>query len=209
MNSIIDGILERNRTVLMVFALLLVSGIVSFITIPKEFAPDINIPYIFVTVTHRGISPEDSERLLIKPLEQELKAVEGVKEMTATAFEGGATIVLEFDAGFDADAAIYDVREKVDLAKGDLPTESDEPRVDELNYSLFPILVVTLTGDVPERSLLRIARNLKDEIESVKEVLEVDIAGDRDEQVEIILDPAMVESYGLSAYEVAGFLARC
>ncbi|MGD9639138.1 MAG: efflux RND transporter permease subunit [Alphaproteobacteria bacterium] len=208
MNSIINEAFARKRTVLMTFFLILISGLISFIDIPKESSPDVNIPYIIVGMTYRGISPEDSERLLIKPMEQELRAVEGVKEMTATAYEGGAQVVLEFNAGFDSDKALTDVREKVDTAKPDLPSETDEPTVDELNFSLFPIIVVTLTGDVPERSLIKIARSLQDELEGLPEVLEADIAGDRDEQVEIIIDPAMVESYGISASELSSFLIR-
>lgn len=208
MYTIINAAFARKRTVLMIFLLFLISGTVAFIEIPKESTPDINIPYIFVNMAHRGISPEDAERLLVKPMEQQLQAVEGVKEMTATAFEGGASIILEFNAGFDADQALSDVRDKVDLAKPDLPDDTDEPTVDELNFSLFPIIVVTLTGDVPERTLIRIARSLRDEIESYPSVLEADIAGDRDEQVEIIIDPAMVESYKLSVSEITAFLIR-
>ena len=114
-----------------------------------------------------GISPEDAERLLLKPMESELRGIEGVKEMRATAYEGGANVTLEFTAGFDADQAMLDVREKVDLAKPKLPGETDEPTIHEVNVSLFPILVVTLSGELPERGMLRLARSLRDEIEGI------------------------------------------
>jgi len=148
-NAVINAALERSRTTLSALLLILIAGTVAYINIPKESDPDVNIPQIYVSLNHEGISPEDAERLLLRPMEQELRSIEGVKEMRSTAYEGGANIVLEFDAGFDADTALDDVREKVDIAKPDLPEDTDEPTVNEINISLFPVLVVTLSGEVP------------------------------------------------------------
>ncbi len=208
MNGLIDVALGRTRTVLLTLFLTLTAGLWAYITIPKESSPDVNIPVMYVLLTHQGISPEDAERMLIRPMERELRSIEGVKEMRATAYEGGANVVLEFDAGFDADRALSDVRAKVDIAKADLPAETDEPSIHEVNVSLFPVLVVTLSGAVPERTLLKIARDLKDEIEAIPAVLEVNIGGNREEQVEIVVDPARVESYNLVAQDVTGFMTR-
>jgi multidrug efflux pump len=207
MSTLIHAAISHARTVLMTLFLIFIMGIVSYVEIAKESMPDVNIPYINVAVTHRGISPEDAVRLLVKPLEQELRSIEGTKEMTATAFEGGANVTLEFEAGFDSDIALDDVRNSVDDAKPDLPEDSDEPVVEEFNVSLFPIMTITLSGEVPERALLKIARELQDEIEAIPEVLEVNIAGDRDEQAEIIINPVMVDSYGISSYQLSNFLA--
>ncbi|MCP4330015.1 MAG: efflux RND transporter permease subunit [Alphaproteobacteria bacterium] len=208
MNAIIDAALSRSRTVLAGLFLILVSGTVAYIEIPKESDPDINIPIIYVSATLTGISPEDSERLLIRPLEQELRTVEGVKEMRSNAYQGGANVILEFEAGFDVDAALDDVREKVDDAEPDLPEEAEEPTVNEVNFSLFPIILVTLSGEVPERTLRRLARELQDRLETISSVLEATIPGDREEQVEIIIDPLLVESYGLSEGEITGAVDR-
>jgi multidrug efflux pump len=197
--SLIEAAFQRSRTVLAALALILVAGTVALIEIPKEAEPDINIPILYVSMTHEGISPEDAERLLIRPMEIELRTIEGVKEMRSKGYEGGAYVLLEFEAGFDADAAIADVREKVDVVKPELPAETDEPSVNEVNFSLFPVVVVILSGDVPERTLLRLARDLRDEIEGLATVLKVEIAGDREEVVEVLIDPATVESYGLTA----------
>lgn len=198
MNVLIDAAINHSRTVLASLLLLLIAGSVAFNDIAKEADPDVNIPIIYVLMHHEGISPEDAERLLVRPMEQQLRAIEGVKEMRAKAYEGGANVTLEFDAGFDADQALADVREKVDLAKPDLPSETDEPEVKEVNISLFPVLVVTLSGNVPERSLLRLGRDLRDELEGIPQVLKVEIAGDREELVEVVIDPVAIESYGLS-----------
>ena len=201
MNALIDAAVSHSRTVLGGLVLLLIAGTVAFNDIPKEADPDVNIPIIYISMHHEGISPEDAERLLIRPMEQELRSLEGVKEMRSTAYEGGANVTMEFDAGFDADEALSDVREKVDLAKPELPQETDEPEVHEVNFSLFPILVVTLSGNVPERTLQRLARDLRDEIEGISMVLKAEIAGDREELVEVVIDPVAVESYGLSPTE--------
>ncbi len=206
--SIIDAAINRSRTVIATLALILVAGVFAFVTIPKESSPDINIPIIYVSITHEGISPEDAERLLIRPMEEELRSIEGVKEMRSTGYEGGAYVILEFEAGFDADLAMTDVREEVDLARPELPDDSDEPTVHEINLSLFPVIVITLSGPVPERTLLRLANDLKDEIEGIPTVLEAKIAGDRDETVEIIIDPIKIESYRLSTREMLDFVQR-
>lgn len=208
MRAIIDAALGRARTVLATLVLVLVAGAISFVSIPKESSPDVNIPIIYVSMSHSGISPEDAERLLVIPMEKELRAVEGVKEMRSTAFEGGANVLLEFEAGFDADAALQDVRENVDKAKAELPDDTDEPSVNEVNVSLFPVLVVTISGDVPERTLLELAKDLQDEVENIPQVLEATIGGDREEQVDIIIDPVLVKSYNLSAEDFANFLSR-
>ncbi len=208
MNALIDAAINRSRTVIATLVLLLISGAVAYVTIPKESDPDINIPIIYVSMHLDGISPEDSERLMVRPMEEELRSIEGVKEMSSSAYEGGGNVILEFDAGFDVDTALQDVREAVDRAKPDLPEEADEPTVNEVNLSLFPVLVVTMAGDVPERTLVRLARDLRDEIEAIPTVLEVDIAGDREEVVEIIVDPLLVESYGLNGDEIVQVVSR-
>ena len=207
MNAIIDAAISHSRTVLGSLVLILVAGFVAFVDIPKEADPDVNIPIVYVSMHHEGISPEDAERLLVRPMEQELRGIEGVKEMRSKAYESGANVTLEFDAGFNADQALSDVREKVDLAKPELPSETDEPEVNEVNISLFPVLVVTLSGDVPERALLRLGRDLRDEIEGIMQVLEVKIAGDREELVEVIIDPVAIESYGLSPIDTVSSVA--
>ena len=166
------------------------------------------MPVVHVSTTLQGISPEDAERLLLRPLETKLRSVEGLKELKSTAFLGGGDFILKFEAGFDADRALRDVRDKIDLAKPDLPAEADEPVVRKVNISLFPVLIVILSGDVPERTLVQHARDLQDRLEAIDSVLEAQIAGDREEQVEIIIDPLLVESYGLQVTDVVRMFER-
>ncbi len=197
MRNPVDYAISHARLTIAILIFLLTAGFVAYVSIPKEAEPDVTIPIVYVNVTQRGISPEDAERLILKPLETSLKSVENVKEMRSAAFEGGGYVLLEFEAGFDSDAALADVRAKVDDAKSDLPSDADEPRVQEVNLSLFPVLVVALGGDVPERTLLRLARQAETAIEQVPGVLSAELRGSRDEAVEIITEPTLLHSYNV------------
>ena len=202
MNHFIDAALNRSRTVITTLVLLILAGTLAYVTIPKEADPDIPIPIFFVSIIHQGISPEDSERLLIRPMETELRSLEGLDEMIATAAQGYGGILLKFDVDFDKEAALQDVRDKVDLAKSKLPDDTEEPIINEFNTSLFPVLIVTLSGNVPERTLYNAARSLKDEIEGVPTVLSADLVGNREELLEVVIDPAKLESYHISQQEL-------
>ncbi|MBO9491258.1 efflux RND transporter permease subunit [Endozoicomonas sp. G2_1] len=209
MLTIIDAALTRTRSVLMVFMLLLIAGGITYANIPKESNPDITIPMIYVSMTHDGISPEDAERMLVRPMEKELKSIAGIKEMTANAAEGHASVTIEFVAGLDPKEALADVRDKVTLAKAKLPSESEEPEVHEITIAnQVPVVTVILSGPVTERGLITLARSLKDNIEGLQEVLEVDIGGDREDMVEIIVDPLLMESYNLDQNDIFNLVER-
>jgi len=208
MKNPVDYAISHARLTLAVLAFLLLAGFVAYQTIPKEAEPDVKVPIVYVQLSQRGISPEDAERLLLRPMETQLKSVANVKEMRSTAFEGGGFVLLEFEAGFDSTKAVADVRAKVDDAKRDLPKDADQPAVREVNLSLFPVLVVALTGEVPERTLLRIARSAKNYIEQIPGVLSADLRGARDEVVEIIAEPMLMKSYGISLDGLIGGVSQ-
>ncbi|MDC0192235.1 efflux RND transporter permease subunit [Alphaproteobacteria bacterium] len=196
--NIIDYAINHSRVFIGVLFFILISGASTYISMPKESSPDVSIPIIYISLNQNGISPEDSERLLVKPIEDEVKTVEGVKEVRSTAYSGGGNVLLEFDAGFNSDQAMVDIREKVDRAKGDLPNEADEPTVNEVNISTFPIISISLSGEVPNRTLQDLAETLQDDIETIPSVLEAKIGGKRNEQVDILINPTAVESYGIN-----------
>lgn len=195
--GLVELAIRNARLTISVLIFLMLAGAQAYMTIPKEAEPDIQIPIIYVSMHYEGISPEDSERLLLRPMETALKTITGVKEMTATAYQGGGNVLLEFQAGADLNKALDDVRTKVSEAKRDLPAGTDEPTVNEVNISEFPVLVVTLSGDVPERILTRAGRELRDRIEEIPGVLDAALQGVRDDLVEVIIDPAKLSSYGL------------
>ena len=207
--QVIESAMGRARTVVLSLGVILLAGIVTYANAPKEAEPDIEIPIIYISITHDGISPEDAERLLVRPVEQELRGIEGIDEMTASAYEGGANVQLEFDAGTDTDVALQDVRAKVDIAKAELPADAEEPTVNEVKFSRFdPMLVLNLAGAVPERTLTTIARDLKEKIESIDGVLEVSLVGVREELMEVVVDPLAMESYGLDQTEIFSLVDR-
>jgi len=209
MLTLIEAALTRTRSVLMLFVLLLISGAITYNNIAKEANPDITIPIIYVSMFHDGISPEDAERMLVRPMENELKSIAGIKEMRSNAGEGHASVTLEFIAGLDPKEALADVRDKVTLAKAKLPSDTEEPEVHEVTMAnQEAALTVILSGAVTERGLITIARNIKDKIEAMQEVLEVEIGGDREDMVEIIVDPLLMESYGLDQADIYNLVER-
>src|SRR5690606_21889280 len=150
MHALIAAALDRSRTTILILLFLLCGGLVAYIAMPKESNPDVTIPMIYVSVTLEGISPEDGERLLLRPLEQELRSLEGVKEMRSVSSEGRAWVAREFDSGFDARGGLAAVRERVGTARSKLPEEADEPSVAEGNVAWFPVLSVGLSGRIAE-----------------------------------------------------------
>lgn len=205
----VGTLVGRSRTVLSLLVVILLAGFVSYSNIPLESNPDVSVPVIVVTVPHEGISPEDAERLLARPMELELKAIEGVDEINSYSGEGSATIVLRFDYSFDSDQALLDVREAVDKAKAKIPSTAEEPIVSEVSASDFPIITVSLGGNgVPDRVLSRLAKDLQEKIESIPEVLEANINGDREELLEAIVDPAQLEVYGITNDELIAAVSR-
>ncbi|MGV8952437.1 MAG: efflux RND transporter permease subunit [Cypionkella sp.] len=207
--KIVETAINNARLTISVLLFLLVTGALAYISIPKEAEPDIQIPIIYVSMNLDGISPEDSERLLLRPMETALKSIQGVKKMTATAYQGGGNVLMEFQAGADLTKAKNDVKDKVDDAKPNLPSEIDTPTVNEVNISEFPVLVVTLSGNVPERVLNVAARSLRDRIKEVPGVLDAALQGVREDLVEIVVDPAKLSSYGLRPdLLIAGFNAN-
>ena len=196
-SAIISAAIDRSRTVIFVLLFILISGYAAFKAIPKEADPDVAIPIIYVSMSYSGISPDDAVRLLVRPMEKELKTIEGIKELRSTGSEGHASVTLEFEAGFDNEKAMVDVREKVDIAKSNLPAGADEPSINEVNVALFPVLNISLSGSISERVKLKAAKDLKELIEGVEGVLKVEIGGEREELMEIVVEPQALETYQL------------
>ena len=156
--GLVGAAIERTRTMMSLLAAIIFAGVASYSVIPIEMDPDIPIPMVIITIPHEGISPEDSERLLVRPMELELRSLEGVEELEAWAGEGSATILIEFYTDFDQDEALVDVREAVDMAKAKIPSTAEEPIIREVSASDFPIITVAVGGEgVSERVKIRLA----------------------------------------------------
>ena len=202
MINFIDYIMQARRTIVFLMIIIISTGSLTYINIAKDAEPDIDIPFIYVVVPHQGISPEDSERLIVKPLENQLKTIEGIEEMNGSASNGFGSVLLEFDIKFDKDKALGDVREKVDMVKSKLPQDAEEPAVLEFNMAELPTIVVSLSGDVPDRTLFYHAKRLQTKIESMPGVLEAPVTGDREDLMEILVSPSKLENYNISLMDL-------
>ena len=208
MYRFVTAAMGRSRAVLTILAALLLGGLSSYISLPREADPDIPIPIIYVGVVLPGISPADAERLLVKPMELELRTLTGLKEMQSVSAQNYGAVLLEFDVSFDEDQALLDVREKMDQVRPELPDDAEEPDVREFNAGLFPVIMVNLTSNDSERELYRHAKMLKEEISGMPNVLEAKLVGQREEVLEIVIDPRAMENYNITANELYSVLAR-
>ena len=189
-------------------AVMIIAGVFTYINIPKEAQPDIDVPVYFVSVGQQGISPNDAERLLVRPLESKLRGLDGLKEITTLSSQGNAVAVLEFNIDTDKDKVLADIRDKVDQAKSEMPADADEPIINETNFALQPTIIVTLSGKVPERTLYQYSRRLKDEIEAISTVREATLSGNREEMLEVVLDLARLQSYNITQPELLTALSQ-
>ncbi len=202
MTGLVDWAGNRARMVIAFIMLSLIAGGYAYSVLPKEGEPDIEIPAVFISVPFPGISAEDAEKLLVKPMETELSDLDGLKTMSATASEGYAGVALEFEFGWDKTKIIADIRDRMNNAEAEFPQGAEQYSINEINFSEFPIVIVNLTGAVPERTLLRVAKGLQDRLEALEPVLEAALAGQRDEMVEVIIDPLRLEAYNVTAGEL-------
>lgn len=202
MTGLVDWASNRARMILAFVLLSIAAGAISYVGLPKEGEPDIDIPALFVSVPFPGISAEDSEKLIVKPLESKLRDLDGLKTLSSTAAEGYAIAIMEFEFGWDKAATIAEVRDRVNKAQAEWPDGAEQYSIDEINFSEFPILVISLSGAIPERTLLQVAKDLQTEVESLGAVLEASLAGHRDEMLEVLIDPLQLEAYNVTAGEL-------
>jgi len=201
--NLLDAAVGRYRSTFCILLLILIAGVASRSNMAVETDPDVTVPIVFVQVYLDGVSPEDGARLLVRPLEKELRTLEGLEEITATSRESLAYVIVEFETGIDMDVAIDEVREAVDRAKAELPSDAEEPVVKEISASDFPAVVVTVSGEgVLERDLFNAAQRLKRKIETEPDVLSANLVGHREEVVEALIDPARLEHYNITSDEL-------
>ena len=179
MNALIDAAFSRSRVVVILPVMILTLGTIAYIAVPKEATPEIAVLIVYATATLDGISPDDAEQLLVKPTEREFASLNNLDGMKATHRRLAACSYTT--PGGDVDAAFDKVREAKERVQGELPADASDITIAEVNTALFPIVTVLLSGNVPERTLNELADDAKEVIESLSDVLEVDIGGKRDE----------------------------
>jgi multidrug efflux pump subunit AcrB len=197
-----DISIRRRLTVYVLIAIIVIAGMGSYLSLPRESFPEVKIPLIVVYTIYIGVSPEDVETLITRPIETEIKAISGIKEIRSNSSEGVSVIEVEFNPEVDLDTAIQKVREKVDLAKPELPEEAEDPRIQDIDFSQFPILIVSLAGEVGLVQLKEIADDLKDDLEAIQGVNRVQIIGGREREVHVYADPRRLSFYELSLMDL-------
>ncbi len=201
---IVTGAAVRHRTtVFVLMALVALTGAYAFVALPRESAPDIKIPYMNVITLYPGVAPGDVETLLTIPIENELKNLRDVEHVMSVSAEGASVITIQFKPDVDLDFALQRVKEKVDTAQQELPEEAEDPLVEEISTSDFPIMQVNVTGEVGPVRLKQIAEDLQERIEGVRGVLRAQLVGGREREIRVEFDPERLAAYRLSPQEVA------
>jgi len=175
---ILTDVAVRNRaTVAVLTVFILVAGLYSYFTLPREAAPDVAMPLVMITTAYEGVAPEDVETSVTMKIEKELAGLKGLKKISSISAEGTSLITVEFMPDVVIEDALQYVRDRVDIAKPDLPVDAEEPAIREINIAEFPFMLVSISGDVSPVRLKAIADELEDRIESVQGVLGVDVIG--------------------------------
>ena len=194
-----DTAVNKSISVAVLAVMLVIFGVYCYMTLPRESDPDITIPNVFISTDYRGVSPADIETAITIEIEKKIKGLDGLKEIKSVSSEGLSSISIEFVTGTDIDKAVQDVKDKVDEAKGQLPSDlEDDPTVFEVNFSEMPIVIYSLSGTCGLPCLKDIADDLKDDIEGVTGVLEVEVTGGLEREIRIEVFTEKLAYYGLS-----------
>jgi multidrug efflux pump len=204
-----DVAVKKRISVMVMAVVIIVFGMIAYRSLPRESAPDITIPYIFIMTEYAGVAPEDIEQSITVPIEKKLKGLEAVKRIKSTSTEGLSSIIIEFVAGTDIDDVLPKTKDKVDLAKPDLPADLEEdPEVIEINISELPVVVLSLAGDINPIRLKELAEDLEEEIESIPGILEVDLTGGLEREIRVEPDPEKFAYYGLSILKLRTIISQ-
>lgn len=195
---------SHSMSVYVLIVTLVVGGLLSYFSLPREAAPDIAIPVVIVNTPYFGVSPVDIEMLVTRPLEKQFKGLRSLKKMNSTSAESVSLITLEFDPDIDVEDALQRIRVQVDKAKPDLPVDAEETEIIEINASDWPILIANVSGDLDLLRLKDVAEKLQDDLESVPGVLRVGLAGGVEREIQIAIEPDKMRHHGVSANEIVG-----
>jgi len=197
----------RNRTTVAVLGVIIILlGVYSYVTLPREAFPDIPIPFITITTIYEGVSPQDVETAITMKIEKELSGIRDVEEVISSSAEGMSLISVEFTPDVPSEVALQRVRDRVDLARGELPQEVEEPILREINISEMPIMNIGISGDVSPFQLKEIADEMEDRLEMVPGVLKVEVRGALEREIRLEMDPDRVAQYNLTIPEILALI---
>ncbi|MFO7811707.1 MAG: efflux RND transporter permease subunit [Pelovirga sp.] len=206
---ITDASVNRRSTIFSLMLIIIVAGVYSYLALPRESTPDVTVPNVLVVTPYEGVAPVDVESLITHPIERKLKGLKDVDNIRSVSAEGSSMIIIEFMPDVDIDLALQWVRDKVDQAKGDLPKNlENDPVVQEINLSEFPILMVSVAGIADETVLKKVGEDLQDWIQTIPGVLDVVLSGGREREIRVEFDPDRMFAYEISLAEVIRAVGR-
>lgn len=194
---------DNGTTVFLLAIMILIFGLFAYDQVPKEQFPEVEFPQVYINTPYFGNSAADIENLVTRPLEKEIQSVDGVKTIRSTSIQDFSVITVEFNSDEDFDDAVRSVKDAVDLAKPELPSDLDsDPTVLEINLSQLPIVTVNMSGDFPPEELRRYAERMEEELEEVDGVSEVNLKGIQEREIEIAVDVRKMESLEISFQDI-------
>ncbi len=199
--------IQRPTSIYIMMVLIFFIGFSAYLTLPREASPEVQIPYLIITIPYPGSAPEDVESLIIDKLETEMQNVDGLKEMSSTSTEGAGMLALEYFLGVDIDEAKTEVREVLDRVKRELPDEAEDAIITEINTADFPILTLNLSGKAGLLRLKEVAEDIKEDIEAIPGILEVKRAGGLERELQVNADPDKLRYYNLDLNQVSNTIA--
>lgn len=194
----------NNKVVIYIFTFIIVlAGISAYVSLPRESSPSIEIPYVFISTVYVGVSPEEIEKLVTMEIEKQVKAIPDIKQITSVSRESFSSVTIEFNPNVKIDDALQKVRDKISVAKSNMPIDIEEPVVTEVNFSELPMLYINVAGNYGLAKLKEIADNMSDKIEGVPGVLSAEVVGGLEREVKINVDANRLKYYNLSLNDVS------
>ncbi|HRN94538.1 MAG TPA: efflux RND transporter permease subunit, partial [Chitinophagales bacterium] len=200
----------NNRTAIYVFTILIsLVGFNTYNGLPKELYPDVVVPTISVATIYPGATPQDIENLITKPLEKQLKSINGIKKITSNSLSDFSLIVAEFNTNLDPAVCKQKVTDAVDKGKKDLPSDLDnDPQIQEFDISELPIMNINLAGDLPIDQIKEFGEDLKDRVEALKEITRVDIIGGLTREIQVNVDLYKMTAAGITFMDIENAIKR-
>ena len=193
----------KNKAVIYVLLIIIIIVVaMSYVSIPRESSPSITIPFVFVSTVYPGVSPEDMEKLVTQEIEKELKGIKDVKNISSTSMESFSSIIVEFNTDVKIEDALQRVRDKVSIAKADMPNDIEEPEVSEINLSELPILYVNLSGNYGLAEIKKVGDDISDKIEGIPGVLSADVSGGLEREVKVSVDANKLKYYNIAFNDI-------
>ena len=202
MIKIVDFALSKAKTTMMIALMVVIAGSYARQEIPIAASPNVQLPFISVSVFLDGASPGDTSRLIARPLENRLKTITGVKNIRSTSSLSFARIFLEFEVGFDMDQALVDIKQGVEETKYELPREAEDPQIAEYSEASFPVMNISIVGSSSIRQKVFYAKELKDKVEAREEILQARLSGAPEEVLEGVINKSKMESYEVTLSDI-------